>query len=237
MNGMMQSVGLVAALSALLVSGSPASAGSSDAVFYELIEEATFVFDGAGQLISRTGTGGLAGETRTGPLCPRALITRLEAAGLASRGTACYVTAWGTDVLSGTTFAGSLEADIAVKVQGDNPVDAPELVVLRAHVSGRLVVADPELRLLAITDGTLRITEILDPTFTLVPIQGGTTAFTGTVRLPFVPARYGYYRYHRKARRFEAAYYLGDRAQLIPVQPEERSLGLPTARFELRFAD
>jgi hypothetical protein len=143
----------------LSVAGSPVPAAAFDVAFYELT--GTMIFDG----VTRTGAGKLAGEATVGrsPLCPRDVVEALATAGLARRDRPCYVTAIGPDVLSLATFGGTFEADIQVKVQADNPVDAPELVVMVARIAGDLRIADAELRLLAIPSGTLTITHVLDP--------------------------------------------------------------------------
>lgn len=174
-----------AALASLLVCALPGPAASADAfdvAFYELTE--TMMFDG----VTRTGAGELAGEAAVGrsPLCPRDMVESLAAAGLARRDRPCYVTAVGRDVLSLATLGGIFEADIQVKVQADNPVDAPELVVMVAKIAGELRIVDAELRLLAISRGMLTITRVLDPTtFRHVSLQRDPVLLTGMVRLPF----------------------------------------------------
>jgi hypothetical protein len=106
-------------------------------------------------------------------------------------------------------------------------------VVIVAKIAGDLLIADAELRLLAIPRGTLTITHVLDPTtFQHVEVQGGDIPLTGIVRLPFAIGPDGR---HRKARSSEPAFYLSDQGELVRVEPEERSLGLATARFELNF--
>jgi hypothetical protein len=239
----------LASLTLLLFASLPAHAASFDVAFYELTEQATFEFtfvDTDGDNVpdtpvpvKRTGEGALAGEARLGrsPLCPKDLVEALIAGGLAKRGRPCYVTATGKDVIDLTTYTGSFEAAIQVKVQGDNPVDAPELVVLLASIKGTLLVADPEFRLLAIRDGVLSITHVLDPaSYTFVPasLLGMQADFptTGMVRLPFVRESDGR---HRRARRHDQAFYLSDRGRPIPVKHHEHSLGVATARFELNF--
>jgi hypothetical protein len=224
-----QSIALLASLLFLSLAGSPPPAAASDVVFYELTEAMTF--DG----VTRTGAGALAGEAQVGrsPLCPRDVLESLAAASLARRDRPCYVTAIGQDVLSLATFGGIFKADIQVKVQGDNLVDAPELVVMVATIAGDLLIADTELRLLAIPRGTLTITHVLDPTtFQHVEVQGGDIPLTGIVRLPFAIGPDGR---HRKARSGEPAFYLSDQRELVRVESKERSLGLATARFEVNF--
>jgi hypothetical protein len=218
----------LASLMFLLLAGLPGQAASFDVAFYELTERMTF--DG----VTRTGEGSLAGHAKVGrsPLCPRDVVEALAAAGFALPGHPCYVTATGRDVLSLQTFGGTFEALIEVKVQGDNPVDAPELVVMRASIVGDLVIADQELRLLAIPRGTLTITHVLDPaTFTYVEVKAE-FPLTGMVRLPFAIEPDGR---SRKARRSDAAFYLSDQGQPVRVKRNEHSLGVATARFELSF--
>ncbi len=223
MNGKLKYLSGVAVLSFAAFTTSPALAGpasSFQAVFYELTEDATFVFDSTGTFVSRTGSGSLAGDAKIGTLlCPAEFVAALVAAGYAAPGAPCYVTATGTDVINANGL-GHLHATIEVKVQGDNPVDAPESVVMIAELDGSLWVAEPQMRLLGIS-GTLTT-------------PAATASFSGMVRLPFVPNPDGS---HRKPRRHEPAFYLGDTGKLIPVRQNERSLGLPTARFELNFGD
>lgn len=195
----------LAILAFLLLAAAPALGTSWDVAFYELTEDLSF------SGVTRTGERSLAGNAKAGrsPLCPG--------------DDDCYVTAVGRDVIDVTTGAGTFEATIEVKVQGDNPVDAPEFVVLKASVSGILVSADAKLRLIAIPSGTLTITHVFDPTTgQLVVTESDPVPLRGMIRLPFVGPR-------------RRAVYLSDHGDLIPVQSHERSLGLPTARFELNF--
>jgi len=122
------------------------------------------------------------------------------------------------DVIKGS---GELKADIAVKVQGDNPVDAPESVVMTGRLTGGMQVADEQMRLIAIWG-----------TFT-VDGQDVSTPFTGMVRLPFIKDEQGR---HRRPRRGERAFYLKDDGRMERVQKDEESVGWPAARFELTFA-
>src|SRR5262249_2828423 len=135
---LLKGMALGSALSLVLavLVAAPAQASAWDVVFYELTENMTF--DGT----TRTGSGALAGEARVGtPLCPDALIKGLVSTGAVPSATSCYVTAYGTDwiTIKGT---GALKADIAVKVQGDNPVDAPEYVVMTGTLTGTMAIAD-----------------------------------------------------------------------------------------------
>ena len=234
MKGKLKYVGVLACLALAVLVGVPAGAEAFDVVFYELSENATFVFDKTGAFVKRVAEEGvLAGEAQVGtPLCPRRLVRELVAAGLMRDRTPCYVTATGASDEIDAFGAGSLQATIQVKVQLDNPVDAPELVVMVAQIEDQLQVIDSQQRLIMIS-GTVRTTHVLDTsTFSLVEVSGRAKPFTGRVRLPFVIEQDGT---SRKARRGEKAFYLADDGTLIPVQSNERSLGLPTARFELNF--
>jgi len=212
MNTVVRTLGWAVWLMLAVLVAAPASGW--DVAFYELTE--TMTFDGT----TRTGSGALAGEAKVGtPLCPDALMSALVSVGALPAATSCYVTAYGTDFIT-IKGSGELKADIAVKVQGDNPVDAPEFVVMTGALTGGMAVADEQMRLLAIW-GTLTIDG-----------QSVPTRFTGMVRLPFVDDEQGR---HRQPRRHERAFYLKDDGRLERVQPDEQSLGWPTARFELTF--
>src|SRR5215831_842926 len=209
-----QSLGSAVSLVLAVLGAGPAQASTWDVVFYELTENMTF--DGT----TRTGSGALAGEAKVGtPLCPDALMKALVSTGAVASATSCYVTAYGTDWMT-IRGSGALKADIEVKVQGDNPVDAPEFVVMTGTLTGGMAIADEQMRLLAIW-GTLTVDG-----------QIVSTRFRGMVRLPFVKDEQGR---TRQPRRFERAFYLRDDGRLERVQAEELSLGWPTARFELTF--
>src|SRR5262245_53785832 len=117
----------LASLSVLLFTTQPAQATSWDVAFYELTEELSFGQVPGTEVQTRIGAGALAGEARIGksPLCPQALVDALVAGGFAKKNKSCYVTATGRDEIRLDNLSGTFEADIRVKVQGDNPVDAP----------------------------------------------------------------------------------------------------------------
>jgi hypothetical protein len=227
----------LASLTFLLFTALPAQATSWDVAFYELTEDLSFgqVLDAAGNPVqTRIGAGALAGEARIGksPLCPQALVDALVAGGFAKRNKPCYVTATGRDEIRLDNLSGTFEADIRVKVQGDNPVDAPELTVLVAKIRGGLQIPYPETRKIVITSGVLTVTHLLDPaTFTYNEVSAA-YPLTGMVRLPFVRTDDGR---HRRPRRNDQAFYLSDRGKLVPLKRDELSLGVATARFELNF--
>jgi hypothetical protein len=216
-------------VSLVALAAGPAFAGGPDAVFYELTETMTY----NATTNTRKGEGALAGEAKRGtPLCPQALMDALVAGGVIRRPSArCYVTAYGADALAPllneagqvVTWMGPLQATIAVKVQGDNPIDAPEAIVMTGKLEGQLWVADENMRLLGIAGSF--VADLPDGT-TAAPVP-----FSGKVRLPFVKDEDGRHRRPWK----ERAFYLRDDGKLERVQDDEMSLGRPTARFELNF--
>ncbi len=221
MNGRLKYLGALAALALAVLVAAPVDAASFDVAFYELTEQMTF--DG----VTRTGAGALAGSAQAGtPLCPQVLVDF----GAVPPGTSCYVQANGSDTIDAATGAGTLTAEqVFVTVQGDNPVDAPEFVVMTGHISGGLQVIDPQGRLIMIW-GTFTPDTVLGYPATAFGL--GPADFSGTVRLPFARGSNGE---HRKARRNEPAFYLGDDGRVFPLARNEYSLGRGTARFELNF--
>src|SRR5262245_8981116 len=209
------------------LAAAPAQAGNnSDAVFYELTENMSI--DGN----TRVGAGSLAGDAKVGtPLCPDVLIALLIQNGLIAGSIPCYVTADGEDRIDLTTGAGTLTARVSVTIEMDNPVDAPEFVVMTGSLSGSMQVMDAKNRLISMW-GTWTPETVLG--YPASAFGLGPKSFTGKVRLPFVTDEVGN---HRKPRRNERAYYLTDDGKLNRVQNKEESLGQATARFELDFAN
>jgi hypothetical protein len=234
----------LASLTLLLFAGLPAHAAFWDVAFYELTEDmsvgpflnpdGTPLIENGQTVTARIGSGSLAGAAKIGksPLCPQVLMDALVAAGFAKRNKPCYVSANGRDQIRLDYLTGTFDADIRVKVQGDNPVDAPELTVLVAKIHGSLQIPYPEMRKIVITSGVLTITHRLDPATFSYQETSTAYALTGMVRLPFVREDDGR---HRRARRNDQAFYLSDRGRLIPLKRDEISLGVATARFELNF--
>src|SRR6266403_1333978 len=100
---------------------------TSGAVLYELTENLNLKALRGGQ---RKATSQLLGTALAGtPLCPTAL---------AHGAPACTLTATGSDDISLTTGLGNFGGTFTVVVQGDNPVDSPELVIGRGHFSGKM---------------------------------------------------------------------------------------------------
>lgn len=222
---------LVGVALALAVAVPTASAESQQTVLYELTENAQY-YDIAGnptidptQVFRRVAAAELQGNAALGTaLCPiEALVTNPKAH-------TCTVTATGTDdvtVKLSTTgqvvgFAGTVGGTYAVVVQGDNPVDGPELVVQTGTFSGSI---DLSPTLAGIPLGT-----ITGGVFTIDGYPGFSLPFRGTFRLPFAKDASGH---TIKPRHGKDAFYLGDDGEPFPVGKNERALGWPTVRFEV----
>jgi len=225
LKGRLQALCSAVSLALAVLAAVPAQAGSSnDAVFYELTENMSV--DG----VTRIGAGSLMGDAKVGtPLCPDVLIGLLIANGLIAGSIPCNVVAYGEDRIDMQTGAGTLTARVSVTIEMDNPVDAPEFVVMTGRLDGAMQVVDLKNRLITMS-GTWTPESVLGQDASLLGLAPAT--FTGKVRLPFVTDEVGK---HRKPRRNERAYYLGDDSKLIRVHNKEESLGMATARFELDF--
>jgi hypothetical protein len=194
----------------------PALAAAQQAVLYELTENAQLTMTGG--LHNRHAYAALQGWARVGtPVCPQAvLVTNPKAQ-------TCTLTAVGTNDVDVASGKGTISGTWATVVQFDNPVDAPEAVVLTGTFSG-----DSDLSLAInrvaplgfITNGAFTI-DGTDVTF----------GFSGTFRLPF--SIQGSKAVH--ARRWNDAYYLTDDGLTVPVKRDERALGWPLVRFEVKF--
>jgi hypothetical protein len=224
LKGKLQAFCSAVSLALAVLAVAPAQAGSNDAVFYELTENMS-VEEG-----TRVGRGSLMGDAKVGTaLCPDVLIQLLIDSQLITGSIPCNVVAYGEDRINLTDGSGTLSATVSVTIEMDNPIDAPEFVVMTGRLAGSMQVTDPNNRLIAMWGTWTPETVMGYPasTFGLTP-----AAFTGKVRLPFIKDEIGR---HRKPRRSERSFYLGDDGKLIRVQNKEESLGLATARFELDF--
>ncbi len=196
--GSLLAVGL--ALTPLAASADPPVPPTGvDLVLYELTENMRLK---GKKLVRRTAVAALSGSARAGsPLCPESLGVDF-----------CTVTGTGADNVNLSTGIGPVWGDLAVVIQGDNPVDGPELVVMTARFSGTLdlsgALADPPVPVGTIS-GKLKIK------------GGGQVPFSGVFRLPFVLDG-------------SPPLYLIDLG-VEPVADNERSLDTPTVRFEITF--
>jgi hypothetical protein len=166
--------------------------------------------------IIRQATAALAGDVTLGTiLCPAWLPMVFQ--GL----TECGIAAFATDNIDLSTGRGPVNGKFKVTVQGDNPVDGPELVIVRGTLSG-FVDLSPAL-LNGVPLGSLRGQWSAAGTEG-GPLQGrqfGGTV-TGTFRLPF---RVG----------VSGPFYLSDRGELIDLLSRDHSRDVPTVKLELTF--
>jgi hypothetical protein len=193
----------------------------ADAVLYEVTEN-MYLLDANGNVVGpenairRKADASLYGWSRVGnPLCPLAILITNP------RTKTCSVTAAGMDDLALDSFKGGVDGTFAVVVQDDNIVDAAEFVVMNGVFNGTM---DLSMRPLGTIKGTFT------PAGAIVP-----TSFCGTFRLPFSVEQ----KSKRRGQpvRWGQNYYLADDFKtLIPVDPDELSLGMPTVRLELSFS-
>jgi hypothetical protein len=217
-----------------------------DAKLYEVTENMTL--DNLGAPTQRTAVAALQGVAKLGsPLCPVDLVQFLVGYELLVRADKpCTITALGSDAVDLQTGSGELKGSFQVVVNLDNTTDAPEFVVMTGTFKGDMQVlvdmsANPpaQLPLIALTNGVMTPGDVLNVPIAhlayalgLDPASFVEANFTGVFRLPFSVDRRGK---RFKAHPHRDAYYLGDRGQLIRVQPDERSLGFPTVRVEIDF--
>ena len=158
--------------------------------------------------------------------------------------TPCALTAMATDSLSlkpGPNLGkGPVEGEFDVVMQGDNPIDGPELVVVRGTLSGKIDLSQAVL--FAATNGAAGAPiGTISGRWSARGVKGGPLAgvnargtFEGTFRLPFiadlsclgdgdpsdcVPG------------------YLGAAFTFVPAHFNELSLSVPTVRLELKFVE
>ena len=247
----------VVSLLCTVYAGAPAASAHDgkntrvDAKLYEVTENMTL--DNLAMPTLRSATAALQGSAKLGtPLCPVELIQTLVGLGLLTRADKpCTVTAVGSDMIDTETGSGKLtDGKFSVVINLDNTTDAPEFVVMTGEFGGDLqVVVDMSakpprtLPLINLTNGIFTPKTVLGVpighldqlnaqlNIRLDPRDFDTVPFTGIFRLPFTVERHTW----RRAFTTREAFYLGDKGQLIKVQPDERSLGFPTVRVEIDF--
>jgi len=221
-------------LFALMLSPAPVLAGAGigegvGLVLYEVTED-MYLLDSQGKPTAslanaarRAAISQLSGLAKFGtPLCP------WEVLALAPGAKGCTVNVAGGDNLSLADGKGTLGGTFAVVVQGDNLVDAPEFVVMTGAFAGAADLSLPFANVAPIGyvtsgQGSIDVDGVSTPAFT----------FTGTFRLPFALDTAGK---HAKPKHKAAAYYLADDFQTpVHVDSDEKSLGWPTVRLEIKF--
>jgi len=220
-------LGLLLLLAAAMLGPMPALAyqASPDAALYEVTED-MYLKDTTGAFVKSVLPGGrrmavaqLSGWAKVGtPLCPSWVLYINPSA------KRCTVNASGADDLSLSSGKGTLKGTFSVVVQGDNTVDADEFVIMTGCFAG-----DADLSL-SFTGKPLGF--ITNGVGTIDGYAGTAFAFKGTFRLPFVldwTGKYG------KVRKNHGAYYLGDDGFPFSVRMDEKSLGIPTVRIDIKF--
>ncbi len=183
-------------------------------------------FDPDNGVVFREATSPLLGFANLGsPLCPSELLVSNP------RMQSCTVIGTGTDRISTANGVGPVSGkfDVVVNAPGNSAVHVPDLPVISGTFQGMV-----DLSLAVVHHVPLGS---ITGTFTITQAQGQATdvelSFSGTFRLPFGIDDLGRPKRHD---RVHAAFYLGDDFRTrIPVRPNERSVGFPTVRLEVRF--
>jgi hypothetical protein len=173
---------MVAMLALLAVTGAPGVASAGSATLYELTENMKLVprHDRSSPRAKRVptsarrvATAAIAGFAEPGtPLCP----ADLHASDFEISPAPCMVHVHGSDNISLTTGLGTLQGHFSTVIQGDNPVDGPEAVVLKGQFQGQMDFSPALLHQIPFGTVTGKVT-----------VQGSSkpATFTGVFRLPF----------------------------------------------------
>ena len=222
---MWTALSLLFLLLALIVAPAPALA--ADATLYELTENMKLA---GGKVLHRRATSELMGWASVGtPLCPQSLVNAV------SQGAKfCTNNATGSDNVKLTTLKGTLSGRFTVVVQGDNPVDGPELVVMRGNFRGKIDFGNVASLGFGTAEGTL------------TSDAGQKIPFTGTFRVPYL--------IFLDVTTWDPCDPTGGNPYCVQVTPKpvytdltggnllgvevgvnEYSLGYPTVRFDIQF--
>jgi hypothetical protein len=230
LGGLVVPVMMIGCFATLLPGGAGPGAGvalAQDATLYEVTENLKLKPLLTGQ---RQATATLMGSVVSGTaLCP------VELAAIQAPARSCAITAVASDRIDLRTGRGPVSGEFAIVIQGDNPVDGPELVILRGEIEGTIDLAP------AVLDGVPIGT--ISGRWTARGVQGGPLArvldhgtLAGTFRLPFVyglpdgclvdPTTCAY---------VSPPVYLTAAGTPAAVEPRELSLATPTVKLELTF--
>jgi hypothetical protein len=227
-------LGLMFLLFALVVEPAPALAWDlsqfwvdtnalpADVVLYEITED-MYLRDADGNFVTSAAPGGrrtavaqLSGWAKLGsPLCPSWVVL------VAPRAKKCAVNATGADDLSLATGKGTLGGTFSVVIQGDNLVDGSEFVIMTGTFFG-----DADL-----SPAFAGVAPLGYITNGVVGVDGRDLKFkfSGTFRMPV--SIKGYVSDILQL----DAYYVGPQGAPVWVKANERSLGVPTVRIEIKF--
>jgi hypothetical protein len=215
----------------LLLAAQPGLASEQNAVLYEVTEAMKLKSMQSG--ISRTATASLVGYVNAGTsICPEWLAVYLGQK-------RCSLTATAHDSVSLVTGVGPVNGTFRVVIAGDNDVDGAELVILEGRINGKVDLvpailgfdgkpqSGDELPLGSIK-GQWRALGARGGPLEGLQVRG---TFTGVFRLPFVlPAQLDPTQ--------TPVYLVGPTPQdVVPVEWNEYSLGVPTVMLEITFVD
>lgn len=249
MNATMKRMVAGVSLAVLASAGLPAAASAGGATLYELTESMKLnTIKRSGDSVDRrVATTVLSGIAALGtPLCPDEALQTTPGF--------CAVNAIGQNDISLLTGKGAFGGTSTTMVQGDNPVDGPEAVVLRASFHGRMDFSPALLHQMPFGTVTGKVT-------TNKGRRGGEAVpFTGVFRLPFAgnveidvapgmkatlrqvfcPASPMPNPYAPMYGGFDLAYLDFDatgvpNGKCLDIQPTELSLGTPLVRFDITF--
>ena len=212
-----------------------ATAFAADAQLYELTENMKLISKGQPRRVATSELMGFA--AKGSPLCPTSLLEQLGAKHLIDPATfpQCTINATGSNDVSLVTGVGPLSGRFTVVVQGDNAVDAPELVVMRGKFRG------------TIDFGNVRTFGFGTATGTFTSDAGHKIPFSGTFRVPYVifldfsknpPTPCNPTTGNPSCVQVTPPVYTdleGGNALGVEVAPNEYAIGYPTVRFDINF--
>ena len=217
--------GVAPSASAVAESVSVLTAGAH---VYELTESAKFIL--RGRRPSETSTSEFMGFVEPGtPPCPDAFAAPVRVLPLDANGhpqRKCVVNMTGMDRISLVTGLGPISGRFTVVTADEiNPtqIDAPETVVMRGTFRGQIDFS-PALQVPPLPYGTV--------TGHLMSDEGERVEFFGVFLLPFEAAGVDVYLGYTLLSPELQVQLSGT---VVPVQPYERALQYPTARFDLYF--
>ena len=177
------------------------------------------------------------------PLCPVALVASYNPGAAA-----CAVNATGSDRIDVSTGQGDFGGTLNVVVQGDNPVDGPELVVMTGSFQGKMDFAPALVNGVpyGTVVGALKLSNASGPIpFTGVfrlPFAGnyaGPETGGATLRQVFCPATPADNPYAALYDGWDLAYistsHGAPNGSCLDISVKEMSLGEPLVRFEVTF--
>jgi hypothetical protein len=193
----------------------------ADAHIYELNENARFRLRGTTS--SELSTSQMMGFVDPGtPLCPTEHAASIRV--LPGTPAKCVINVTGTDQVSLVTGLGPISGRfwvVTADLTNPNQVDAPETVVMKGRFSGQM---DFSPALQDLPYGTVSGTLTLD--------RGDRVPFFGVFLLPFAISDVDLYLSYTLTNMATSGVQL---TGVTPVQPHERALLYPTARFDIYF--